>query len=69
MKRTSVQMQFAIDDNTRTRAEVRTWEGKWTGDAHIDPTSVGDQCESSDAARLMLVKKLRELADVIERDG
>lgn len=69
MKHTHVQMQFSLNDTTRTRAEVRTWNGKWTGDASVDPIDVGDQCESSDAARLILVKKLRELADVIERDG
>ena len=70
MKRTSIQMQFSLSiSDPKTRAEIRTWNDKWTGDAFIDPSSVGAEHESSDDARQALVKKLRELADVIERDA
>lgn len=51
----------------RSTAEIRTWGDKWVADAHLVSNSVGDQ-ESADAARSMLIKKLRELADIIERE-
>lgn len=68
MKHTSVQMMFLIDDKKDAVAEVRTCNGKWVGDARIAPAVVGEHGSSEDA-RVALVKKLRELADVIERDG
>lgn len=68
MKHTSVQMMFLIDEKKEATAEVRTWNGKWVGDARISPTVVGEH-DSSEDARRALVKKLRELADVVERDG
>jgi len=50
------------------RRADHTCDGKWFGEARVDPAHVGPHC-SSEAARAQLCRVLRSLADVVERDG
>lgn len=70
MRKANHQYEYQIGDNTgaRTRAEVRTSNGRWVGDARVDPVEVGEH-DSSDDARAALARTLRSLADAVERDG
>lgn len=70
MRRAEHQFRYQIGDDadSRTVAEVRTSNGKWVGDARVDPVEVGGH-DSSDDARAALVRTLRSLADAVERDG
>ena len=71
MKRVNTTMIYTVGGDTNddgVRAEVRTCGGKWVADAVIRPVAIGDHGNSVDA-RAALVKKLRELADVVERDA
>lgn len=61
-------MHFLLDECAEANAEIRTWNGKWVGEARIGPQAAGEHGNSDDARRA-LVKKLRELADVVERDA
>jgi len=74
MRRANHQYEYQIGDDAgrgserKSRAEIRTFDGRWVGDAQIESAEVG-QHDSSDDARAALVRTLRSLADAVERDG
>lgn len=70
MKLAGQQYVAVLDDGVvapcdESRAEVRTWNDKWVGDARITAKTLGEYDTKPEACRA-LAMALRELADKVE---
>lgn len=65
MKLHGQQYVAVLGEHGESVAEVRTWNDKWVGDAHISPKTIGEHETKPEACRA-LAKALRELADKVE---